>query len=45
MRHRVKELIAIKKVNISKNFNINAIIMTPKRQKHAQKHITQCIDH
>jgi len=31
----------IKKINATKNFNAGAIIMTPKRQMLAQKHIIQ----
>ena len=33
------------KINAIKIFNAGSIIMTPKRQLLAQKHIIQCIDH
>ena len=38
-----KELIAIKEVNTTKNFNAGAIITTPKKQFLALKHIIQHI--
>jgi len=40
----IKELIAIKKINASKNFNAGAITATLKRQLLLQKHIIQCTD-
>ena len=38
------ELIAIKNINATKNFNAGATIANPKKQLFAQKHVIWCTD-